>query len=243
MGSDAKADAVPKISKSIDRKQRTWQKRTQSALSVKQGLVTVPYMTRILGLTGGIGSGKSSVARILENLGAKIIDADKLARDAVAPESDGLGKIRALFGDHILTPEGQLDRQATAKIVFSDAQALASLNAIIHPEVQRLAVESMRQLMDVGASVIIYDVPLLYENGLEKTLPEVIVVHVPPDVQRERVRTRDGLSDTEITARIEAQANLDEKAKKADYLIDNRGTRDNTVRQVQALWAQLNLQE
>lgn len=193
-------------------------------------------MSQILGLTGGIGSGKSTVAKILAELGAKIIDADLLARTAVEAGSPGLAKILDRFGAQLLAEDGELDRKALAAFVFSDTQARDDLNAIVHPEVARLAVEAMQILINESVPVIIYDVPLLYENGLEKSLPKVIVVHVPPDIQRERIRQRDGFDPAEIEARIAAQDDLDEKARKADYLIDNRGTASETRNQVETLW-------
>lgn len=196
-------------------------------------------MTKILGLTGGIGSGKSSVAQFFQELGAKIVDADQLARKAVAIGSPGLALIKGKFGAEVLLESGGLDRKAMGTIVFGDEKARESLSAIVHPEVQRLSAEAMQTHIAEGAGLILYDVPLLYENGLDKMMAEVIVVHVPPKIQRQRIRARDNLDEAEIEARIAAQDDLDEKAKKADYLIDNQGTREDTRRQVEALWAKL----
>jgi len=196
-------------------------------------------MSQILGLTGGIGSGKSTVAEILAELGAEIIDADQLARIAVESGSAGLEQIIERFGAGILMSDGSLDRKALASIIFQDEKARENLNAIVHPEVARLAMETMQSLMDQGAPLIIYDVPLLFENGLEKSLPGVIVVHVPPEIQRARVQARDNITPEEIEARIAAQGDLDEKARKADYLIDNSGSPGETRAQVEELWKTL----
>ena len=193
----------------------------------------------MLGLTGGIGSGKSTVAKLLAERGAKIIDADLLARDAVAPGSLGLTRIAAAFGRGVLTESGELDRAAMGALVFNNDDARQALNAIVHPEVARLAMERMQALIAEGTPVIVYDVPLLYENGLDAQLPEVIVVSVPPEVQRARVAARDGLDDAAIDARIAAQMPLAEKARRADHLIDNGGDLTDTRAQVDRLWSTL----
>jgi dephospho-CoA kinase len=194
-------------------------------------------MPRFVGLTGGIGSGKSTVAGRLAALGATIIDADRLARDAVAPGSPALDAIRARFGDAVFGPGGALDRAALGAIVFGDAEARAALNAIVHPEVARRALEAKAAAEAAGAGVVVYDLPLLYENGLAPMFDAVVVVAVPPEVQRARVLARDGASPEAIEARIAAQWPLAEKVARADVVIDNGGTRADTERQVDALWA------
>ena len=180
------------------------------------------------------------MARIFTELGAEIVDADQLARAAVEPNSPGLAKIIERFGEKILTADGELDRKAMGDLVFGDTAARKALNEIVHPEVQRLSAEAFQAHIAAGVPIVLYDVPLLYESGLEAMFSEIIVVHVPREVQRERIRSRDGFSDEEIDARIAAQGDLDEKAERANYIIDNRGPREETRRQVEALWSELN---
>lgn len=196
-------------------------------------------MSRVVGLTGGIGCGKSLVASMFRALGAAVIDADLLAREAVAVGSPGLEAITARFGAGVLLPDGNLDRKKVAALVFTDAEALKALNAIVHPEVARLSAERIAGALASGAPLVVYDVPLLYENGLERRFPEVIVVHAPPEQQRARVAARDGLAPAEIEARIAAQLPLEEKMKRADHLIDNGGTIEETRARVEALWREL----
>ncbi len=196
-------------------------------------------VTRIVGLTGGIGSGKSTVARFFEARGAAIIDADRLAREAVLPGTPGFAAVVARFGPGVVGPGGDLDRAALGRIVFGDEEARRALNAIVHPEVARLAAERMAALSAAGQALIVYDVPLLFENGLERWLPETIVVSVPEEIQRARVGARDGLRPEEIEARLRAQLPLAQKAARATYVIDNSGSLANTEASVDALWKNL----
>ena len=195
-------------------------------------------MTRIFGLTGGIGSGKSTVAAFFRELGAEIVDADQLAREAVSPGSPGLAQIVETFGRKILLDDGTLDRPALGQLVFADEAKRKQLNAIVHPEVQRLALESFQRLMNDGAQTIIYDVPLLYESKLESMFLAVVVVYVPREIQLERVMRRDKLSKLETQQRLAAQMSLDTKAERADYLINNSQGLSETKAQVQTLWNQ-----
>ncbi len=200
-------------------------------------------MSRVVGLTGGIGCGKSAVARMMEALGARVIDADVLAREAVAPGSPGLARVVARFGPEVLGADGALDRPRLGALVFADREARRDLEAIVHPEVQRLALERMAAAMADGAALVVYDVPLLYENGLERSIPEVIVVSAPPELQRARIAARDGLPPEQIEARIAAQLPLEEKLRRADHVIDNGGSLEATRRQVEALYARLTAEE
>lgn len=195
--------------------------------------------SRVLGLTGGIGSGKSTVARMLAAHGAQVIDADALAREAVAPGSPGLAAIRARFGDEVFAPDGGLDRQALGARVFGDPHLRAVLNGIVHPEVARLAMTRIQSLREAGAGLIVYDVPLLYENSLDRVLPEVVVVDAPLDARYQRLRSRDGLSKEAVDARIAAQMPLEEKVRRADWVIDNGGTVEATQAAVDALFARI----
>lgn len=194
---------------------------------------------RILGLTGGIGSGKSTVARMLAACGAEIIDADVLAREVVQPGSPTLARVVARFGADLLTPDGALDRPRLARLIFGDDRARADLDAIMHPAIALRAQEEIAARAARGATVVIYDVPLLFETGLDRAFPEVIVVSAPPEVQRARLAARDGLADAEIAARLRAQLPLSEKVRRATHVIDNGGVLAETDRQVRALWAEL----
>jgi dephospho-CoA kinase len=196
-------------------------------------------VTRIVGLTGGIGTGKSTVARLFAELGASVIDADQLAREAQAQGSPVLGAIRARFGGGVFTKTGELDRKALGAIVFQDETARRDLNAIVHPRVAELAQERMQGLAAAGAPLVLYDVPLLYESSLDRALPSVIVVSAPPEVQRARLIGRDGLSPSEIEARVAAQMPLSEKVARADFVIDNGGSLEATREQVASVYRRL----
>jgi dephospho-CoA kinase len=194
---------------------------------------------RVVGLTGGIGSGKTTVARMFEKLGAEIVDADTIAREVVRSGTPALAKITERFGADVLTAEGALDRKKLAAIVFSDDRARADLNAIVHPAVAQRTQEEILARAAKGARLILYDVPLLYESGLEATFPEVIVVSVPQDVQRARILARDALSTEDIEARIRAQMPLEAKVQRATWVIDNSGPLEETERRVKALFDDL----
>jgi dephospho-CoA kinase len=176
---------------------------------------------------------------MLAELGAAIIDADVLAREVVEPGQPAFEQILARFGRGILDGDGRLDRKRLGAIVFGDAAARKDLNAIVHPEVAKLAMQRMQEADAAGAPLIVYDVPLLFENGLDRVLPKVVVVNASPAVQRERIKTRDGLSDLEIEQRIAAQMPMAEKVSRADRIIENDGDLENTKAQVEALFREL----
>ena len=192
---------------------------------------------KVLGLTGGIGSGKSMVASMFANLGAEVIDADQLARDVVEPGQPALEEIATAFGREILLPDGRLDRGKLARIIFADPIARARLNAITHPRIQeRMATEMA--LRGSRPGVLIVDIPLLYENDRTGTVDNVIVVWVDTKTQLRRLVERDGLTADEARQRIAAQMPLDEKRARADMVVDNSGSRQNTRRQVEAIYRQ-----
>lgn len=182
---------------------------------------------RVFGLTGAFGSGKSTVAGRLRARGVPVIDADTLAREVVAPGSEGLRQVVAAFGTSIVGDEG-LDRKALGRIVFADPAARARLNAIVHPLVQRRRQELELELRARGEPLACYEVPLLYENGLERELSPVIVVSAPEALLVERAMRRDGLSEEAVRARLAAQLPLAEKVARADYVIDNSGLESAT---------------
>jgi len=194
---------------------------------------------KLLGLTGGIGSGKSTVARMLRELGAVIIDADQLARQAVARNSPGLQAVVERFGPDLLTADGDLDRPQLGALVFKDPQARRALEAIVHPRVAQLAQEGIAAAAASEAPLVVYDVPLLYENGLDAGLETIAVVNVSPATQRQRVAGRDNLLQQQIEDRIAAQMPLAEKVARAHYVIDNDGPLEATRAQVQALFERL----
>jgi len=178
---------------------------------------------RLVGLTGGIASGKSSLAAALRDLGAPVIDADALARDAVRPGSEALSAIREAFGDGVLAPGGALDRKRMAAVVFSDAGARARLEAIVHPAVREAVRDETARLAAAGHGLAFYDVPLLYESGLDSLVDCVVVVYAPPALQRSRLVERDGIAPEEADARIAAQMPIGEKARRADVVVANEG--------------------
>ncbi len=190
---------------------------------------------RVLGLTGGIGSGKSMVASMFAQLGADVIDADQLARDVVEPGQPALEEIASAFGRDILLSDGRLDRGKLARIIFADPVARGKLNAITHPRIrERMDAEIAARASRPG--LLIADIPLLYENERAGTVETVIVVWVDPETQLRRLHERDGLTEEDALQRIAAQMPLDEKRARAGVVIDNSGSRDNTQRQVEAIY-------
>jgi dephospho-CoA kinase len=196
-------------------------------------------MTLVLGVTGGIASGKSSVAAMFADLGAVLISADQLAREVVAPGSPVLAELVAAFGAAILTPGGELDREALGRRIFADAPARERLNTITHPAIARLAEVRLRELRDAGVPLVVYEAALLFEAGAEKRADAVLVVTIDPALQEQRLAARDRLAPGEIRARIATQWPQAEKVARADFVIDNSGSLDETRRQVAGLYRQL----
>jgi dephospho-CoA kinase len=192
---------------------------------------------RVIGLTGGIATGKSTVARLLAALGAHVIDADVLARDVVAPGTEGLSAVAARFPG--VVAGGQLDRAKLAEHIFSQPEEREALNQIIHPRVRQGFLEASQALAAKGVDVVIYDVPLLFETKLEGFMSGIIVVRAPKEVQRARLIARNGLTPEQADARIAAQWPLEEKVRRANWLIDNSGTLQDTEAQVRATWASI----
>lgn len=193
---------------------------------------------RCIGLTGGIASGKSTVSAMFRALGAEVIDADLLARQVVEPGQPALSEIAARFPG-VVDGQGRLDRAKLGQQVFSDDQARAALNAITHPRIHEAFQAKRRELEARGVKVALYDAPLIIEKGLQSELDGVILVSVPPSVQRQRLMERNGLPESEAQARIDAQLPLEHKARFCHWQIDNSGTLEATKAQVERLWQTL----
>lgn len=186
----------------------------------------------VIGLTGGIASGKSTVARMLRERGAAIVDADLLARQVVEPGQPALAELVARFGMQILTPEGALDRKRLGAIAFSDAAARADLGRITHPRIAAASAAAIATWADAGANVVFYEAALLVENRAHLALEALVVVSVTPEIQQERLVMRDGLSPDEARARIAAQAPLADKIAVATWVIENHGDQQALAREV-----------
>ncbi|MEU0583393.1 dephospho-CoA kinase [Streptomyces sp. NPDC006132] len=190
-----------------------------------------------VGLTGGIGAGKSEVSRLLVECGAVLIDADRIAREVVAPGTPGLTAVVEAFGEEILAEDGSLDRPRLGSIVFSDPAKLATLNSIVHP----LVGARSRELEEAAVedAVVVHDVPLLTENGLAPLYDVVIVVDTSPETQLDRLLTRRGMTEEDARARMAAQATREQRREIADIVIDNDVPLEELERRVREVWAEL----
>ncbi len=194
----------------------------------------------IAGLTGGIASGKSTVSGFLSNAGARIIDADKIAREVVEPGAPAYDEIRSFFGKTILLPNGGIDRKRLGDIIFNNPDRKARLDAIVHPRVSEKSTQMITQIAArEPEAVVIMDIPLLLETGMERDLAEVIVVYVPETVQLERLMLRDGIGEAAATARIRSQMPIEEKRKRATIVIDNSGDLKDAQRSALAVFDRL----
>ena len=190
---------------------------------------------KLLGLTGGIASGKSTVAAILRRLGASIINADELSREVVRPGQDAWNEIIKSFGSDILQEDKTLDRRKLRKLVFDNPEARKKLEAIIHPRVRALAERRISELAASGSSIIVYEVPLLFEAQIHLWLRPVILVACNVETQRKRLLERDHLTQLEVQQHLDAQMNLEEKRKLADYVIENDGALEDLEQQVRTV--------
>ncbi len=192
-----------------------------------------------VGLTGNIASGKSAVATVWRRLGARIVDADALARAAVAPGSPGLAAVAAAFGPGVLDGTGALDRGALRRIVFAEAEARRRLEAIVHPEVARLQAEAEARLARAGTPIVVHAIPLLYEVGAETSLNLVVLVDAPEPLRLERLVRDRGLPEAEARAMIGAQLPAEAKRARADLVIDNDGTLAELAAKAERAWAEI----
>ena len=189
----------------------------------------------LIGLTGGIASGKSTVARELAALGVTVIDADRLQREVVARDGEGLAEIVRVFGSNVLTPDGDLDRERMAGLVFNDPEARKQLNAIVHPRIGQLSVKRVQLAQQSRTPYIVYEAPLLVETGAHRGMNALIVVAAEPERQLQRVKSRDGMDEAAAAARIAAQLPLETKLAAADYVIHNNGTLNELIEQTKVV--------
>jgi dephospho-CoA kinase len=184
---------------------------------------------QVIGLTGGIATGKSTVSAILKKAGAKIIDADRIAREVVQKGLPAYREIVENFGETVLLSNGEINRSILGDLIFNDPRKKQLLNRIVHPHVRR---ETNRQLKDMENSspdtIAVLDIPLLFEAGLHKDLSEVIVVYTPEHIQVKRLMKRDNISDADAVARVRSQMSIEEKKNRATIVIDNSGTMEDT---------------
>jgi dephospho-CoA kinase len=193
----------------------------------------------ILGLTGGIATGKSTVTAMLRERGIPVIDADQIAREVVEPGKPAYEAIVRHFGRDILLADGQINRKKLGEIVFSDEAERQKLNAIVHPEVRRVMREEAEAAERNGAAIVFMDIPLLFESKLQHMVDKIVVVYAPASVQLARMIERDELDEEQAHKRLRAQWPIEQKKRLADFLIDNTGTREETERQVERLLAEL----
>ncbi|ALF11781.1 dephospho-CoA kinase [Parageobacillus thermoglucosidasius] len=197
-------------------------------------------MALTIGLTGGIASGKSTVTKMIRELGIPVIDADQIARDVVKMGEEAYNQIIQAFGQEILQEDGEIDRAKLGAIVFHNEQERKKLNAIVHPAVRRRMLAEKEAYVQKGAKTVVLDIPLLFESELTHLVDKTIVVYVDDDVQLERLMKRNGFSKEEALARIQAQMPLREKVKKADAVIDNNGTIEETKQQLWQIFKRWN---
>lgn len=193
----------------------------------------------VLGLTGSIAAGKSLVAEQFRSLGALVVSADDLAREAVQPGSEALQRLVDHFGREILLADGSLDRKALAGMVFADERARQALNRITHPAIAALAEERLHELARQGAPLVVYEAPLLFEAGADKRVDAVLVVCIDEHLQLDRLMRRDGLNEAQARARIAAQMPQAAKVARADYVLENSGSPAATAEQVRKLFRKL----
>ncbi|MGM0916667.1 MAG: dephospho-CoA kinase [Bacillota bacterium] len=178
-------------------------------------------MTLVIGLTGGIASGKSTVSQMIKEQGIRVVDADVIAKEAVSKGTPALHHIVQTFGEGVLLPNGELNRQQLGAIIFSDEEKRKQLNAIVHPEVRKEMLRQRDEGINSQETFVVLDIPLLFESQLESLVDRIIVVYTTPELQLSRLMKRNDLSEEEALNRIHSQQSLEEKCKKADRVIEN----------------------
>jgi dephospho-CoA kinase len=191
---------------------------------------------RLIGVTGGIATGKSSVDRMLEAHGAVVIDADELAREVVRPGEPALAEVAARFGREMIDPDGRLDRDRLGRLVFADPQARRDLEQITHPRITELTRDRVAEALAGPAPLVAVDMPLLFENARESMFEGVLLVYAPREVQIRRLRERNGLDEPAALQRLAAQLPIEQKRDRATLVIDNSGALDVTSRAVDQWW-------
>lgn len=186
-----------------------------------------------IGITGSIGTGKSFISKLIQEQGFVVIDADIVAREILNPEFSTLSEIEEAFGKHVINGNGTLNRAKLGEIVFSNKEALAKLNAITHPKINQRIVQLCEEAKKNGEQVVFIDIPLLFENKLESTVDQIIVVIADEKTQLERVCKRDNLSEEDALKRINAQIPIGKKASLGDFIIDNSGQKRETIAQLE----------
>ena len=199
-------------------------------------------MTKVIGLTGGIGSGKSTVSRFLQELGAVIIDADKVGHEAYQPNTDTWRELVAAFGGQILAPDGEIDRKKLGEIVFGRPEELERLNRIVHPRMYEMMKARIEEYRRQGVGVVVLEAAILLEAGWDRLVDEVWVTVAPESVVVQRTKERTGLSEEQIRARIHAQLSNEERTKRADVVITNDGTMEELKAKVRDLWERVQAQ-
>jgi dephospho-CoA kinase len=192
-----------------------------------------------IAITGGAGTGKSTVARMFQDLGAEVLDADAIAREAVAVGAPAWVELRRLYGPDFFNPDGTLNRSRLSQLVFADPEARRRLEALVHPLVVQEIMTRAQELQSRGATLVLVEVPLLFETGREAAFDRVIVVAAPEALQIRRLRGRDRRGEPEIRGILAAQWPLADKVARADYVVDNGGSRRHTARQVKNIWGVL----
>lgn len=198
--------------------------------------LTVWVVMLTIGLTGGIGSGKSAVADLMKQLGASIIDADRLGHEAYTPNSEAWQQVVEAFGKDILTDEGEIDRRKLGSIVFADPAELARLNGIMHPLMARMVEARKNQLRDAGETVAVVEAAVLFEAGWDSLVDEVWSTHSPADVVVKRLHERNGLSEEEARKRINSQMSTEERNGRSDVVVENSADLSTLERTVRDLW-------
>jgi len=193
---------------------------------------------KLIGLTGGVGSGKSTVAEMLRELGAEVLDADEAAHAAYEPGSPGFDAVVKEFGTDYVR-EGRIDRRKLGELVFHDPDARRRLNAIVHPLVREWMVRRTAEAVERDVEIVVQDVPLLFESKLEQLFNSIVLVYVPEAIQLERLVEGRGIDPGRARAIIDAQMPIDEKRDRAHHVIDNSGTVEQTRSQVEEMWAQM----
>ena len=191
---------------------------------------------RLIGLTGGIATGKSTVAAMLTTLGAEVVDADAVAREVLVPGSPAFDEVVARFGQGVVGPEGAIDRAALGAVVFADPALRADLEAITHPRINEAVRDRLTTALQGDAPLVVADIPLLFENDREAMFEGTLLVYAPPAIQLQRLLERDGLGEAAARQRLAAQLPIEAKPARATWVIDNGGSRDATAAQVDAWW-------